>query len=461
MTSESLKKCSIIIRTKNEERWISSCLKAVFNQTYKNIEVIIVDNESTDRTINKTKQFDNIKYVSISRYLPGNSLNKGIDSSTGDYIVCLSGHCIPVNEYWLENLVNTLEESENYAGVYGRQEPMSFSTPSDKRDLLLVFGLDRKIQSYDSFFHNANSIIRKSLWDKIPFDNEVTNIEDRIWGQEMLNLGYQLMYEPTASVFHYHGIHHNGNIERCNNIVKIIQDMQSDNIDQGRLDPSEMLIIALIPIKGDDLKISNKSQMSYTIDTALKSEYIDRVIVSTNSEKTAKKAIELGAECPFIRSESLTKDYVSLDSVLKDALVNLEEQGVYPDLIVSLEETFPFREKTLIDNIISHTLNEGLDTVIAAKRESGSLWQEADEDGFKRLDSGDTPRIYKEKSYIGLKGLCCVTRPEFLRQESLFEGKVGLYEVTTPLSFFEVRDGDARETASKLISYYNFGQPRK
>ena len=76
---------------------------------------------------------------------------------------------------------------------------------------------------------------------------------------------------------------------------------------------------------------------------------------------------------------------------------------------------------------------------------------------LKRLDSGDTPRIYKEKSYIGLKGLCCVTRPEFLRQESLSEGRVGLYEVTTPLSFFEVRDHDARETASKLISYYNFG----
>ena len=42
------KKCSIIIRTKNEERWITSCLKSVYNQTYKEIEVIIVDNLSTE-----------------------------------------------------------------------------------------------------------------------------------------------------------------------------------------------------------------------------------------------------------------------------------------------------------------------------------------------------------------------------------------------------------------------------
>ena len=44
---------SIIIRTKNEERWISSCLQSVFNQTHKNIEVIIVDNLSTDMTVKK------------------------------------------------------------------------------------------------------------------------------------------------------------------------------------------------------------------------------------------------------------------------------------------------------------------------------------------------------------------------------------------------------------------------
>ena len=51
------KKCSIIIRTKNEERWIVQCLKAVYAQTYNNIEVVIVDNESTDKTIEKTKNF--------------------------------------------------------------------------------------------------------------------------------------------------------------------------------------------------------------------------------------------------------------------------------------------------------------------------------------------------------------------------------------------------------------------
>ena len=84
-------------------------------------------------------------------------------------------------------------------GVYGRQEPMSYSKPEDKRDLLLVFYLD-KIQIKDNFFHNANSIIRKDLWKKIPFDSKTTNIEDRIWGKKVLAKGFKIIYEPKASI---------------------------------------------------------------------------------------------------------------------------------------------------------------------------------------------------------------------------------------------------------------------
>ena len=121
------KLCSIIVRTKNEERWISSCIKAIHDQDYDNYEIVIVDNNSTDKTIEKSKQLKVDEIVTIKDYLPGKALNEGIRVSKGDYIVCLSSHCIPTDNKWLSNLVNAIEENENYAGVYGRQEPMSFS----------------------------------------------------------------------------------------------------------------------------------------------------------------------------------------------------------------------------------------------------------------------------------------------------------------------------------------------
>jgi|TARA_Y100000310_G_scaffold321305_1_gene378746 CMP-N-acetylneuraminic acid synthetase/GT2 family glycosyltransferase len=439
-------KVSIIIRTKNEERWISSCLESVYNQEYADFDVIIVDNESEDKTLKKASQFPVTKVVPIKDYLPGKALNTGIDVSRGDYIVCLSGHCVAVNELWLGNLVTALEEDEAYAGVYGRQEPMSFSSPADKRDLLIVFGLDRRIQTRDSFFHNANSIIRRKLWEEVPFDDNITNIEDRIWAQEMLDKGYKLVYEPEASVHHYHGIHQDGDHERLSNVVSIIEEKHTYFMG-GRLDANKLNIIAIIPVKGKQQLLNGRPQLSYTIDEAINSKFIDKTFVATDNEDTAEIAGGLGAECPFLRPQSLSEPYVNLETVQQFALGKIEDSGLYPDLVMHLEETFPFRPKGLLDEMISHLLEEGYDSVIAARPENSFLWQEDDRGNFVRLDSGDVPRKFKEKSYVGLHGLGVVTHPEFIRQERMLGDSVGLYVVHTPLAGFEVRDKESRKIA--------------
>lgn len=443
--------CSIVIRTKNEERWISSCLQAVFDQSYSNFEVILVDNESTDRTLEKAARFPVRQVVSVSRFLPGVALNAGIRVSSGDYIVCLSGHCIPTSQRWLEILVRTLEESDAYAGVYGRQEPMAFSTPADKRDLLLVFGLDRRVQQRDSFFHNANSILRRNLWEQTPFDEVVTNIEDRIWGQQMLDQGHRLAYEPEASVYHHHGIHHDGNAERCRSVVRVIEEMQTGQERRMSLDPDYLTVVAVIPVRGSDRLIDGRPQLGLTIDAARASRYVDRVFVTTDNPATAAVAVSLGAECPFLRVEHLSHDFTGIESVMADTIHRLEGCGVFPDLVVYLEETFPFRELGLIDSVIEHTLEGGYDTVLAARRESGSLWHEVNVGDYVRVDSGDAPRSSKEKSFVGLKGLCCVTHPQFLRQERLLGDKVGIYPVSSPYAGFEVRDEVDLEAAAPLL----------
>ena len=154
-----MKKVSIIIRTKNEERWILSCIEKIYSQSYKNIEVIIVDNYSKDKTIEKIKKYP-VKILKIKKFLPGKAINLGIKKSSGDIIVCLSAHCLPVKNTWLNNLIRPLK-NKKIAGVYGRQQPMSYSSVLDKRDLITIFGLDKKVQINDPFFHNANSAFEK------------------------------------------------------------------------------------------------------------------------------------------------------------------------------------------------------------------------------------------------------------------------------------------------------------
>jgi CMP-N-acetylneuraminic acid synthetase/GT2 family glycosyltransferase len=440
---------SIIIRTKNEERWITACLTSVFGQSCKDFEIILVDNKSSDKTVEKALQFNIAKVVTCEDYRPGRALNLGIRESRGEHIVCLSGHCIPVNNEWLANLLRNFEDSD-VAGVYGRQEPLAFTPDFDKRDLSIIFGLDRRVQRKDSFFHNANSMLRRDLWEKTPFDETVTNIEDRIWAERMLQRGYKIIYEPAASVYHYHGIHHTGDKNRCTNVVRILESMNPETMNNLHVDIENLHVVAIMPVKGRINHLNKKPLIGYTIQQALASKYIKQVIVSTDNAELAKLSEDLGAKAPFLRDESLSKDFVDIEKVLQYSLNKIEELKIFPDVVVYLEETFPFRPKQLIDDMIEQLVKNGFDSVIAAKKEFKSIWKE--ENGqIERVDKGNIPRKYKEPCFISIKGLCTVTLPEFVRAGSLLGEKIGIYEVDNPYSPIEVREEQDFRMAERLI----------
>ena len=442
---------SIIIRTKDEERWITHCLHGVFSQACKDFEVVMVDNESRDKTLEKARQFPIQKVITCQDYRPGKALNLGIKEAKGTHIVCLSGHCIPVNERWLGNLLKNFDQSD-VAGVYGRQEPMAFTSDADKRDLMLLFSLDRKVQVKDSFFHNANSMIRRDVWDKIPFDETVTNIEDRVWAQEVLRQGYRIVYEPAASVYHHHGVHHNGNPERCASVVRILEQLHTDSGYYFKsLDTNALSVVALVPVRGPVQWLNDKPLLAYTLERALEAKYIKRVIVSTDEPEIARLSERLGAEAPFIRSAQFSQDYVDLGMVLKYSLERVEELKIFPDLVVSLEITFPFRPKGLLDDMIVQLAQSGLDSVIAAKRENKAIWKEREQQ-IVQLDEGLTPRQFKEPTYVELRGIGCVTHPEFIRQGSLLGQRIGIYEVGNPYAPIEVRDDKELKMASHLLN---------
>lgn len=438
---------SIIIRTKNEERWIGEVLTSIFSQDYKDFEVIIVDNNSTDKTIEKARQF-NVKIISIDKYLPGKALNLGIKSSRGDYIVCLSGHCIPVNNKWLSNLLSGFS-GEDTAGVYGRQEPMSFTTDFDKRDLLITFGLDKRIQIKDSFFHNANSIIRRDIWKKYPFDEAVSNIEDRVWAKKVIASGYKIIYEPEASVYHYHGIHQNGDTDRCAGVVNVLENIESigmvDRQQDKRIKKEE--VVAFIPVKGEVQYLNGRPLVEYTIRHAKDSKYIKEIFVLTDNPKIKTIAEKLGVSVPFLR-KSMNNE--SLDQALKDSLERIESRGIYPDIIAILWVTFPFREKNYIDKLIFELVAKGFNSIISVKPLFETCWQEKEKGEYIKVDSGNLPRERRKKMFIGIEGLGYVTYPDCIRKNKIYQENIGIIEVHNPVSTIKVRDKEDFLIAEKI-----------
>jgi len=214
---------SVIVRTKNESAWIGRCLSAVAAQNHHAFEIIVVDNASTDGTLDIASRFD-CRVVEIAEhdFSFGRALNAGIRASRGEYLALLSGHCIPLNDQWLQCLRASFDDAR-VAGVYGRQEPLPDTDPVDKRDLWISFGIERRVQRKEIFFHNANSMIRRDLWERFPFDEELAGVEDRDWAKQVLSWGYRIVYEPSASVYHHHGIHHSQDPRRAERVVRVIE----------------------------------------------------------------------------------------------------------------------------------------------------------------------------------------------------------------------------------------------
>jgi len=452
---------SIIIRTKNEERWIGSCLEAISRQTRSGFEVVLVDNDSTDKTVDKARKFG-VTLVTIDEYRPGAAINSGIKAAQGDIIVVLSGHCIPVDEHWLENLVQHLDD-DTVAGVYGRQEPLAFTSDLDKRDLLITFGLDQRTQIKDSFFHNANSAFRKSVWQQNPFDEQVTNIEDRIWASQVQEAGFKIIYEPTASVFHHHGIHHDGDPVRCENIVNILESIgqQETSTSGNNIDAANLNIVLIIPVREEGLKVlAGKPLYEYAIEHAMKSSLVKTVAVSTDDESVAKNASDAGADVILFRPPGQSRFDVILELLMQSSLSMLEDEGNIPDLLVMIEPTFPFREVTILDQLISKFVEGGFDTVIPARTDYNSCWME-EQGSYRRVDSGYIARQFKTPFYTGLKGLCCVCSPATVRNGQLFGDNVGLFKLDDPIPTIEVRSESDLLLAETILSSPLFSDKRE
>lgn len=108
-----MSKVSIVIPIYNAEKYIEKCLKSVINQTYKNIEIICVDNNSSDNSLELVKKYaknDNrIKIEKEKRKGVSFTRNKGIDISTGDYISFIDADDF-VEQNFIEKLLQGIQE---------------------------------------------------------------------------------------------------------------------------------------------------------------------------------------------------------------------------------------------------------------------------------------------------------------------------------------------------------------
>ena len=193
---------SIVVRAKNEEALLGETLARLHSQTLRDAEIILVDSGSTDLTLDIARSFSAVKIVEIppEKFTYGYALNVGGAHSRGDFVVFLSAHATPASNEWLARLLGHFDD-EKVVGVWGGERPRSAAVPPPR---ILRQDLSMFLDNIYFGFNNANSAVRKSVWEKYPFNESMAGSEDKEWAYRVLADGHFLMHDRQALVYHEH-----------------------------------------------------------------------------------------------------------------------------------------------------------------------------------------------------------------------------------------------------------------
>lgn len=195
---------SIIVRCLNEARHIGRLFEGIAAQTVQPDEVVVVDSGSTDGTVKIARRYGGkIHTIKPEEFSFGRSLNRGIAAATGDIIVNASAHVYPVYDTWLEHMTKPFEDPEIVL-TYGRQIAGPSTAYSESQILATWFPTESNPRQTHPFSNNANAAIRRSEWEKVPYDEDLTGLEDLDWAAKALERGGAIAYVAEAPVVHLH-----------------------------------------------------------------------------------------------------------------------------------------------------------------------------------------------------------------------------------------------------------------
>ncbi|MBU4190017.1 MAG: glycosyltransferase [Candidatus Thermoplasmatota archaeon] len=190
-------KVSIVITTKNAEKYMKDLLDSLIFQAQKPYEIIFVDAESQDKTReivgDYAKRYDFIKlYVKAGTKAAGR--NEGINVANGDIIVFIDADCI-ANALWIREINNSFEEGADI--VAGKTIKFGVGGFSDLPRVAIYH------KNVDITYPSCNLAYKKEILEKIGgFDPWFIEAEDVDLNFNAIEHGYKLTYNEDALVYH-------------------------------------------------------------------------------------------------------------------------------------------------------------------------------------------------------------------------------------------------------------------
>jgi len=208
---------SVVIVSYNSRVDLGECIPSLVGQDYSDFEVIVVDNNSADETVNYVeKNYPSIKFIrNNENYGPAKGYNIGITASTGKYVVLLNPDTV-VEKAWLAELVTTLEADEGVAACQSRvllhNRPDTINTEGNDMHYL-GFTWCRNYGKKDTDdggiqetlgLSVCSAILRRNVLEEANFFDEdfFMYLDDTDLGLRLQLLGYKVVCNPKSVVYH-------------------------------------------------------------------------------------------------------------------------------------------------------------------------------------------------------------------------------------------------------------------
>jgi len=187
---------SVVVPTYNNENLIEKCIKSILNQSFKDFELIIVDDCSKDKTIKILKKIKDKRLKILKTSINGGSAiarNLGVANSSGKYIFFTDGDCI-ASKNWIKNGVKVFEK-EKCLGVEGK---IYYVSKDHKPDVM-----ENEVENFlGGAYMGANIAYSKKVLDLVKgYDNQLIRMQDRDLALKVLKKG-KIIFAPNMLVTH-------------------------------------------------------------------------------------------------------------------------------------------------------------------------------------------------------------------------------------------------------------------
>ncbi len=422
-------KVTLYITNYNYDQYLEKSISSAINQTYKNIEIFIIDDGSEDKSQQIIERYSDVKNIKII-YQKNKGLiitnNIALRLARGDYIMRLDADDF-LDKNAVKIMVDELDQDPELALVF----PNYFVV--DENDKILNYraripSKENKVK--DNPAHGACTLVRTEYLRSIGGYDETFTCQDGyfLWINVFSKFKTKNIETP---LFYYRKHNHN----LTNNSERILK-TRSEIISKYVINNGNVIgnTLAILPIRGPEIDIDSialehidgeDTFLDIKIKEISKSKYISKIVVTTPDKEVIdflKKRSYHNVEV-IERDQKLARINTGLVDTVNDALSKLGQEKY--DAFATFSVRFPLLDVIHIDNAVKSLYLFDTDSVISVRPENDRYFR-ATENGLKPIvDQENFTKLERDDIYRYSGGMIVTRLGYYMKQADFFGGKNG------------------------------------